>query len=135
MSERTLKLKKSKQFKRYSVPKTVIFALVALAMFWLVIDSYVSLNSMYSKVSKAQSQLTELKSENVRLESKLQSQVSVRNVEEYAENILGMERLDSSQIKYVQIQDKDVVTLPASKENFFVSLKIRFGEFIEYLKG
>ena len=46
-----------------------------------------------------------------------------------------MERLDSSQIKYVQIQDKDVVTLPASKENFFVSLKIRFGEFIEYLKG
>lgn len=128
-------MKKSKQFKRYSVPKTVIFALVALAMFWLVIDSYVSLNSMYSKVSKAQSQLTELKSENVRLESKLQSQVSVRNVEEYAENILGMERLDSSQIKYVQIQDKDVVTLPASKENFFVSLKIRFGEFIEYLKG
>lgn len=128
-------MKKSKQFKRYSVPKTVIFALAALSMFWLVIDSYVSLNSMYSKVSKAQSQLTELKSENVRLESKLQSQVSVRNVEEYAENILGMERLDSSQIKYVQIQDKDVVTLPASKENFFVSLKIRFGEFIEYLKG
>ena len=104
-------------------------------MFWIVIDSYVSLNSMYSNVSKAQSQLTELKSENVRLESKLQSQVSVRNVEEYAENVLGMERLDSSQIKYIQIQDKDVVTLPASEENFFVSLKIRFGEFIEYLKG
>lgn len=128
-------MKKSKQFKRYSIPKTVIFALIALVMFWIVIDSYVSLNSMYSNVSKAQSQLTELKSENVRLESKLQSQVSVRNVEEYAENVLGMERLDSSQIKYIQIQDKDVVTLPASKENFFVSLKIRFGEFIEYLKG
>ncbi|MCI5910841.1 MAG: hypothetical protein MRZ46_04240 [Oscillospiraceae bacterium] len=128
-------MKKSKQFKRYSIPKTVIFALIALVMFWIVIDSYVSLNSMYSNVSKAQSQLTELKSENVRLESKLQSQVSVRNVEEYAENILGMERLDSSQIKYIQIQDKDVVTLPASEENFFVSLKIRFGEFIEYLKG
>lgn len=128
-------MKKSKQFKRYSIPKTVIFALIALVMFWIVIDSYVSLNSMYSNVSKAQSQLTELKSENVRLESKLQSQVSVRNVEEYAENVLGMERLDSSQIKYIQIQDKDVVTLPAGKENFFVSLKIRFGEFIEYLKG
>lgn len=92
-------MKKSKQFKRYSIPKTVIFALIALVMFWIVIDSYVSLNSMYSNVSKAQSQLTELKSENVRLESKLQSQVSVRNVEEYAENILGMERLDSSSDK------------------------------------
>lgn len=128
-------LKKSKQIKKYSVPKTLVIALVATLLFGLVIYSYVQLNSMYSKVTTATSELTELKSENVRLESKLQSQVSVRNVEEYAENILGMEKLDSSQIKYIQIQEKDIVTLPKEEENIFVRLKIRFGEFIEYLKG
>lgn len=128
-------MKKSKQIKKYSVPKTLVIALVATLLFGLVIYSYVQLNSMYSKVTTATSELTELKSENVRLESKLQSQVSVRNVEEYAENILGMEKLDSSQIKYIQIQEKDIVTLPKEEENIFVRLKIRFGEFIEYLKG
>jgi hypothetical protein len=128
-------MKKKKQVKRYSIPKMLISALLAFLMFGIVIESYVQLNDMYNKVSDAEDLLTEYKSENVRLESKLEAQASVKNIEEYAEEVLGMEKLNSSQIKYIQIQEDDVVYLPETEENIFVKIKLRFNEFIEYLKG
>jgi hypothetical protein len=128
-------MKKKKQVKRYSIPKMLISALLSFLMFGIVIESYVQLNDMYNKVSDAEDLLTEYKSENVRLESKLEAQASVKNIEEYAEEVLGMEKLNSSQIKYIQIQEDDVVYLPETEENIFVKIKLRFNEFIEYLKG
>lgn len=128
-------MRKKIETKKPSVPKMLIFAIFAGALFGVVIYSYVQQNNMYNKVSEANALLTEYKSENIRLESKLEAQASVKNIEQYAEEVLGMEKLDSSQIKYIQIQESDVVELSEGKTNFFVNLKMRFGEFIEYLKG
>ena len=67
---------------------------------------------MYSKVSSLTNELTYAKAENVRLQTELESKISAKNVEEYAENVLGMKKIDPSQIKYIEIQTDDVVSIP-----------------------
>ena len=69
------------------------------------------------------------------MQSEIEGNMSLRNVESYAEDVLGLKKLDKSQIVYIQIQNEDVVQVVDSKENIFVSIKEKFNSIIEYLFG
>lgn len=127
--------KKPEKVKRFRAFKVILLSIISFILLASVIESYVELNSTYNKLSDAQAELADCKSENVRLESKLEAQVSVKNVENYAENVLGMKKLDSSQVRYIKIADKDEVSLPEEDENFFVKIKVRISDIIDYLMG
>ena len=90
---------------------------------------------MYSKVSSLTNELTYAKAENVRLQTELESKISAKNVEEYAENVLGMKKIDPSQIKYIEIQTDDVVSIPEQDEGFIVKIKKFFDYCVEYFRG
>jgi cell division protein FtsB len=129
-------MKKRRQRVRRQRPFRLILAsALLLGIFSWLIESYVQLDSTQKKLAVATAELAEYKSENVRLESKLEAQVSVKNVESYAEDVLNMKKLDSSQIKYIKIQEKDTVVLPEEEENIYVRIKDQFYEVIEYLRG
>ena len=113
----------------------MIGSILALVLFSLVINSYVQLNEVYSQISAAESTLIDLQSENVRMQTQLEGQASIRNIKEYAEDRLGLQKLDRSQIQYIQIQTEDEVVVEEPDQNIFVQIKRKFNDLIAYLRG
>ncbi len=115
--------------------KISIVSMMAVALFYFVINSYVQLNEVYSDISEATTQLNELRSENVRMQTELEGQASIRNIKEYAEERLGLQKIDQSQIQYIQIQTEDEVIVEEPEQNIFIKIKHWFVDLIEYLRG
>ena len=115
--------------KRGTLAKIMIGSILALVLFSLVINSYVQLNEVYSQISAAESTL------NVRMQTQLEGQASIRNIKEYAEDRLGLQKLDRSQIQYIQIQTEDEVVVEEPDQNIFVQIKRKFNDLIAYLRG
>ena len=118
-----------------SVFTIIIISALAVALFGSVIYSLNKRNTMYSRVSSLQSELNLAEAENARLQSELQAQVSAKNVEEYAENVLGMQKIDSSQIKYIKIHTDDIVNIPEQEPGFIERIKIFVRDCVEYFRG
>lgn len=118
-----------------SVLAIIFVSILAAALLGAVIYSLDKRNTMYNKVSALNKELHLAEAENVRLQSELESQMSAKNVEEYAENVLGMRKIDSSQIEYIKIRTGDVVTIPEKEQNIFTKIKNFFDECVEYFRG
>lgn len=121
--------------KRGQALKILIVSALALILFFFVINSYVQLNEVYSDISSASTQLNELKSENVRMQTELEGQASIRNIKQYAEEKLGLKKMSQSQLQYIQIQTEDEVIVEEPEQNVFVKIKRWFIDLIEYLRG
>lgn len=121
--------------KRGQALKISIVSILTVTLFYFVINSYVQLNEVYSDISEANTQLNELRSENVRMQTELEGQASIRNIKEYAEELLGLQKIDQSQIQYIQIQTEDEIIIEESEQNIFIKIKRWFVDLIEYLRG
>lgn len=113
----------------------MIGVFVCFFMLLAVIYSNVQQLQINNEITEQQKILTDLQSENVRMQSEIAGKTTNKNVQEYAENVLGMRPIDASQIEYVQIQTADVVEIPEAEDNFFVKVKDWFDGFVEYLRG
>lgn len=118
-----------------SVFSIIVVAALAVVMFGAVIYSFDRRNTMYNKVSDLNNELNIAEAENVRLQSELDSKMSAKNVEDYAENVLGMQKIDPSQIQYIEIQTDDVVSIPEQDESLASKLKRLFDACVEYFRG
>lgn len=118
-----------------SVISIVFISVLAAVMLGAVILSLDKRNTMYSQVSALKEQLEITQAENVRLQTELESKISAKNVADYAENVLGMKKIDSSQIKYIQIQTDDVVSIPEQDEGLMLKIKKFFDRCVEYFRG
>lgn len=118
-----------------SVIKIIFFSLIAAALLGSVIFTLNKRDTAYNKVSSLNDKLSLAEAENVRLQADLESQLSAKNVEDYAENVLGMQRIDSSQIKYIKIQTGDVVNIPEQEEGLMAKIKGFFDKCVEYFRG
>ncbi len=125
----------STETKSGSVFSIVLVSALAVVMLGTVIYSFDRRNTMYNKVSSLNSELNFAEAENVRLQSELDSKMSAKNVEDYAENVLGMKKIDSSQIQYIEIQTDDVVNIPEQDESLLAKLKRLFDTCVEYFRG
>ena len=61
--------------------------------------------------------------------------MSAKNIEKYAENVLKMQKIDSTQIKYIKIQTGDVVTIPEQEKGIIAKIKSFFDSCVEYFRG
>lgn len=77
---------------------------MTVAVIFMFIGSGLYLNGKLDEtardISRIQSQIEIAKSENIRLNSKLEGMVSVDKIENYAENVLGMVKLEDYKVKY-----------------------------------
>lgn len=118
-----------------SVISIVLISALAAVLLGTVIYSLDRRNTMYSMVAALNEELNLAQAENVRLQTELESKISAKNVEDYAENVLGMKKIDSSQIKYIKIQTDDVVTIPEQDEGLLAKVKKFFNRCVEYFRG
>lgn len=118
-----------------SAPKLIAMAVAAGMLLGALIYGKVENTAIHSEIAAEAQYVEMLKSENVRMQSELEEKTALKSVESYAEDILGMQKLDKSQIEYVSISNGNIVDIPENDDNFFVRLKNSFDDFVEYLKG
>ena len=112
----------------------IFVSVLAAALLGSVIYSLDKRNTMYNRVFAMNEKLESAAAENVRLQSELEGKVSAKRIEEYAKS-LGMEKINSSQIYYIQIQTDDVVTIPEQKKGLISKIKSFFDKCVEYFRG
>ena len=118
-----------------SAPKILITAVMAVLVLSLVVYPKVQQATIMSDINKLNDQVMILESENVRMQTAIESKSALKAVEDYAVDVLGMQKLDKSQIEYLSIENGNVIDIPEENENFFVKIKHSFEDFLEYLRG
>ena len=118
-----------------SAPKILITAVMAVLVLSLVVYPKVQQATVMSDINKLNDQVMILESENVRMQTAIESKSALKAVEDYAVDVLGMQKLDKSQIEYLSIENGNVIDSPEENENFFVKIKHSFESFLEYLRG
>ncbi len=127
--KRNLKL----QPKAASAMKFTILGFIGLALLCSMVFGQVELSEVYSEQSSLAAELSKLKDENLSLESELESKTGLTQVEEYAEKKLGLQKLDKSQIEYVEVENDSVAEVVETEDdNIFVSVKKWFRGVLEY---
>lgn len=135
MKKASVKPRQSAPKKRASVIKVTLIAVSGLLMISTVLYGKVQTNRMYRQISDKNAAYEDVQSENVRLKSELEGKMTLKNVEDYAVNVLGLQKLDNSQIKYVQTQTDDKVEILEEDKGILAAVKEKFSAIIEYIFG
>ena len=131
--ERNISVKNNKNQQRGMAVKGFLLAVCSLLLLSCFIYAKVQLNEVYNDISAAKKTNELLQSENVRMQSELETKMSMKNVEDYAENILGLEKLDKSQIVYMEVQSDSVTEVKTEEKSFFVKVRAKFDDLLEYI--
>lgn len=118
-----------------SVPKMIALAVSAGLLMGAVIYGKVEAASIYADITTQTKRVDMLASENARMRSELEEKTALKSVENYAETVLGMQKLDKSQVEYVSIANGSIINIPENEDNIFVKIKNSFSDFLEYLRG
>lgn len=88
----------------------VMAVAVSIMMFMAVsIYSRIQLDEINREISAVENQIELAKSDAVKLNNELNAVVSIDNVEEYAVNELGMEKVQDYQVEYIDMSSSDRV--------------------------
>ena len=87
-----------------AVEIVVVVGLV-IAMLFGVLYTYVQKNELTKSIAGIQQEISVAKSENVSLNAELEALVSVSQIDSYALEKLGMTRLESNQIVYIDTSE------------------------------
>lgn len=82
----------------------------------------VQINELDQAVTQAEKQVASSKSQEISLNMELESRMSLQNVENYAVNKLGYDKLDPYQVEYVHLTDSDKVVLSSNSGNAITTL-------------
>ncbi|MBQ4346179.1 MAG: hypothetical protein IJC75_03490 [Oscillospiraceae bacterium] len=115
--------------------RVCFLAVCALALLGGTIYGKVMTNEIYTDIAEAQAEYDDLKASNVSLRSEIDGKTTVKNVEEYAEDVLGLMQLDDSQIKYIKIQTEDEVMIAEPEQGFWEKLQENFRQVWAWLRG
>ncbi len=115
--------------------KILVIALCLLSMFAALLYSRLRVDELTREIDAANAQLSVAQGENVRLNMKLDSMISLERVEEYAKNDLGMTKVEGYQIEYIDLSGADTVTVSGNKSVKSLSAEDSGKKLSEYLKG
>ena len=87
---------------------TALFT-IALVMFGSVIYNQLTLNELNTDIQKVSAQLERSKSEYIQLEMAAASRMTMEEVEVYAVDVLGMQKMQNNQLIYIRTNDDDKV--------------------------
>lgn len=91
----------------------------------LMIHSQVSLMELTEQINRESKFLEESKSVYTQLEMKVDSQLSLMAVENYAKNVLDMQRTSPCQVEYVSLSDGDKSEIEISNTKFNLMDKLK----------
>ncbi len=95
--------------------KIIAISVFLLSMLAGLLYGRLKVDELDREISAAQANISAAESENVRLNMQLDSMISLEHVEQYAETNLGMVKMESYQIEYIDLSGTDKVTLSGGK--------------------
>ena len=98
------------------------------------IASKANIAAVHAAIIKQEAEVASLEQENRRMLTELEQKSSQKAVEDYAENVLGMQKLEKSQVEYVSLESGNVVEISEKETNFFTELLHKLDELAEYSK-
>lgn len=98
-------IKKEQKLSAKKAIRIVIVAVFSLAMIGLVINSLAVKNQLTKEIAVQETKIANAQSENISLQSQLDSLVSMSMIDEYAVEKLGMTKVKSSQIQYMDVSE------------------------------
>ena len=113
--------------------KTLVFIACAVALAFAVIGSKAAISEVSTRISEENAKLEEAKSEQSRLQSKLDEMVTLDSVEDVAVNQLGLQKTSKNQIHYISVFDRTMVQVSNEQPNVFETLKDWIDGTTEYL--
>ena len=121
-AQRAIKYKKNPALKQKTISVVAVIGICLLVA--VVLGTMI-----YGRV-----EISSLCSEQTRQEEQLAQKTNMSKVEEYAENELGLKKLDKSQIEYVTVESDSVAkVVKAEDDNVFVKIKHWFSSVLEYI--
>ncbi|MDF3005486.1 MAG: hypothetical protein K0S22_1958 [Oscillospiraceae bacterium] len=110
-----------------------IFVLV-LGIVCAILYNNMILTELTSKIENTESQFEMLKNENRLMQVQLEGKTSLRTVQEIAENQLGMAKVESYQVQYIDLGEGDRVVLArAPKLGLTDHIHMAYRSVLEYL--
>lgn len=85
----------------------VFLCILVVSVLTVIMVGNARLNELTLEISSANKQLAALQDEEKKLNVELDRRIDLRNIEEYAKNNLGMQKLMKSQIIYVNLSGED----------------------------
>lgn len=132
--EKRIQVKKNKAQPSVSAVKSVLLAVASLFLLCAIINGKAEISNLYRESSAIEKQLSNISSDNARLETEYQGKTSIQSVENYAENELGLKKLDKSQCEYIKLQKDNVIeVVNEGNDNIFISVKNWFSDVLEYI--
>ena len=126
--------------KKVAVRMVLCMGLVALLLSLNVYYMALS-NELTHQISDQRDELEELQGEALRLETELEGKTSLSAVGDYASEYLGLNKLDESQIQYVNLSNEDHIEVLTEERSTFSlgkvvdQLKSFFGQIKSYFTG
>ena len=75
-----------------------------------------------------------MQNENISMQSEIAERMNMTKVEQYARDDLGLQKLDKSQIEYIEVETPSVAEVKNdSEEDVFVSIKQWLNSLAEYI--
>ncbi len=119
----------------FSAVKTVAAVTLAGALMCFVLYGKAEETCLQSEITSMTKAVDIEYSNGVRMKAELDGRTSIESVEDYAENVLGLKKLDKSQVEYVSLQNSDIIEIAETESNAFVNIRNKFYELMEYLGG
>lgn len=105
-------IKAEKRSNLQKIAKLLIVAAICLSFILPNIHYRLEINELNGSIISLDKQLNEKKSENARLNMALNAKISPENVQNYAENVLGMVKRERYQIVYFDLDNGNEI-IPA----------------------
>lgn len=132
---RVLPAPKSKRIGAAAAFRWAVVGLLAMVSLTALMMSHVQLTELGDEISTAKAKLNTAQSEQVRLNMLVESRMSLKNVEDYAVNKLGMQKIQSYQISYINLNNSDKVVVDGTAANTPTAMLKRLAvKFEEYFK-
>ncbi len=82
-------------------------AVITLAVY--TVYSNLQLTKVKAQITNRSSELVEIQSENIYLDYQIESFISYKSAEKYAQDELGLIKVNSAQVEYVNLENKNVI--------------------------
>lgn len=113
----------------------IALAVVVVAFLFANIYSRVQLSETRYNITDAETTLTKLQSEETRLSAELDNKISIKNIETFATAELGLSRMESYQVTYLNLATDDIIKEAKQVDERSLEDKINdlFYDIVEYL--
>lgn len=119
-----ISVKKNNAVRTQSASGFFITAITVVALAFAMLHGKVEINRLFGEITDLEDELKTIQSENLALAAEYESMTSLKNVEDYAQNVLGLKKLDKSQIQYIELPGNNVIeVVEEEKKNIFVIIR------------